>query len=182
MTRITSIALVLLSLSLFVLPSCGGGGSGAALSYHVFPGDRVVTGRRLEALARQFEQQYGCVETDTIGVVGFAPQTYNVDGCGHVSDYVLQCSAGGGYGGYGGSRCAWEELASLAQQAATDFRCDAAAVDYQVTQGFVRQVSGCGYQANYQFDRGQWMLLGRIEQIGPVTSGATTVSGSVYVQ
>lgn len=179
MTRLTSFALLLLSLALFVLPGCGGG-SGAALSYHVFPGDRIVNGRRLEALARTFENNYGCVETDEITIVGFAPQTYNVDGCSHTSDYVLQCRAGG----YS-QICEWEELASLAQQAATDFRCDAAAIDQQVTQGLARTVNGCGFQATYQYDRGQWMLLGRIEQVGPVTQGTTqgavSVSGSAYV-
>ena len=185
MTRTTSLALLVLALASFVLPSvfvagCGGG-SGAALSYHVFPGDRMVNGRRLEALARTFETNYGCVETDEITIVGFAPQTYNVDGCGHASDYVLQCRAGGYT-----QICEWEQLADLSQQAAADFRCDAAAIDYQVTQGFVRTVDGCGYQAQYQFDRGQWMLLGRIAQVGPVTTGTatttTTVSGSAYVQ
>jgi hypothetical protein len=184
MTRLTSFVLVLGSLALFALPGCGGG-SGAALSYHVFPGDQVVTGRRLEQLARQFEDNYGCVETDTITIVGFAAQTYNVDGCGHITDYVLQCGYSSGYSGYGGGqRCTWEELANLAAQAATDFRCDAAAIDEQVTQGLARTVSGCGYQATYQYDRGQWMLLGRIEQVGPVTesTGGVSVSGSAYVQ
>lgn len=179
MTRLTSFALLVLALALFVLPGCGGGGSGAALAYHVFPGDRMVNGRRLESLARTFEDTYGCVETDSITIVGFAPQTYNVDGCAHAADYVLQCRAGG----YS-QICEWEQLADLSAQAAADFRCDAAAIDYQVTQGYVRTVSGCGYQAQYQFDRGQWLLMGRIEQVGPVTgqTGGVVVQGSAYVQ
>jgi len=180
MTRTTSLALLALGLALFVLPGCGGG-SGASLSYHVFPGDRMVNGRRLESLARTFENNYGCVETDEITIVGFAPATYNVDGCGHASDYVLQCRAGG----YS-QICEWEQLADLNAQAAVDFRCDAAAIDYQVTQGYTRTVSGCGYQAQYSFERGQWMLIGRIEQVGPPTAtgttGAVTVTGSAYVQ
>lgn len=177
MTRLTSLVLLTLSLAMLVLPGCGGG-SGAALSYHVFPGDRMVNGRRLESLARTFENNYGCVETDEITIVGFAPQTYNVDGCGHVSDFVLQCRAGG----YS-QICEWEELASLAQQAANDFHCDPAAVDQQVTQGLSRMVSGCGYQATYQYDRGQWMLVSRIEQVGPPpTGGGVVVQGSAYVQ
>ena len=180
MTRLTSLALVMLSLSPFALPGCGGGGSGAALAYHVFPCDRMVNGRRLESLARTFENNYGCVETDSITIVGFAPQTYNVDGCGHTNDYVLQCRAGG----YS-QICEWEQLPDLSAQAAADFRCDAAAIDYQVTQGYVRTVSGCGYQAQYGFERGQWMLMGRIEQVGPVTTGTTggvVVQGGAYVQ
>jgi len=179
MTARTSLFLLAIALG-SVFAGCGGG-SGAALSYNVFPGDRIVNGRRLESLARTFENNYGCVETDQITIVGFAPQTYNVDGCNHTSDYVLQCRPGG----YG-QICEWEELASLAQQAATDMRCDAAAIDQQVTQGFTRVVSGCGYQATYQFNRGRWMLAGRIEQVGPVTTaaptgGPVTVSGSAYV-
>ena len=179
MTRTTSLTLVVLALaSFFVLPGCGGG-SGAALSYNIFPGDRVVNGRRLENLARTFENNYGCVETDQITIVGFAPATYNVDGCGHISDYVLQCRPGG----YS-QICEWQELASLAQRAGQDFNCDPAAIDQQVTQGLARTVTGCGFQGTYQYDRGQWMLMGRIEQVGPVTTGTTTdtVSGSVYVQ
>src|SRR5690349_9598648 len=75
--------LVLLARALPSTVAGCGGGSGAALTYSVFPGDRVVTGRRLEGLARTFENSYGCTETDTINIVGLAPQTYNVDGCAH---------------------------------------------------------------------------------------------------
>lgn len=179
MTRLTSLLVLALGALAILAPGCGGG-SGAALSYHVVPGDRIVNGRRLENLARTFENNYGCVETDTITIVGFLPETYNVDGCGHVSDYVLMCRPGG----YSGQICEWQELASLAQQAASDFRCDAAAIDQQVSQGPSRVVTGCGYQATYQYNRGQWMLYGRIEQVGPVTTGGTgvTVGGSAYVQ
>lgn len=183
MTRLTSLLLVTLALATSAIAGCGGGPT-AALSYNIFPGDRIVNGRRLESLASTFENNYGCVETDHITIVGFAPQTYNVDGCGHTSDYVLQCRPGGG--GYGPREiCTWEELASLAQQAATDMRCDAAAIDQQVTQGLVRTVNGCGYQATYQYDRGRWMLAGRIEQVGPVVAAGaptgTVVTGSAYI-
>lgn len=176
--------LTLLALALTSIAGCGGG-SGAALAYHVFPGDRVVNGRRLEALARTFENTYGCTETDTISIVGLAPQTYNVDGCAHTADYQLACRPG--RGGYGPREiCEWEELASLAQQAAADFRCDAQSIDQQIVQGPTRVVSGCGYQATYEMRGGGWVLYGRIEQVGPVTGGAGGVvvqgSGSVYVQ
>jgi hypothetical protein len=187
--RMTRTALIVLAaLALPCLAAGCGGGSGAALTYHVFPGDRVVNGRRLESLARIFENTYGCTETDTIAIVGIASQTYNVDGCAHTADYQLACrSGGGGYGGYGGGqRCEWEELASLAAQAAMDFRCDAQSIDQQIVQGPMRTVSGCGYQATYQLQGPTWMLAGRIEQVGPVTTGTGGVvvqgSGTAYIQ
>ena len=181
----TRTLLVLLTAALLsTLAGCGGG-SGAALSYNIFPGDRAVTGRRLEGLARTFENSYGCTATDSIVIVGISPQTYNVDGCAHTSDYQLACRARSG--GYGPSQvCEWEELASLANQAAADFRCDPGSVDQQIVQGPVRVVTGCGYQATYQMQGGGWVLYGRIEQVGPVTSGQGGVvvqgSGSAYVR
>ncbi len=183
MTRTALLTIVALALPT-VAAGCGGG-SGAALSYHIFPGDRVVTGRRLESLARTFENTYGCVATDTIEIVGLMPQTYNVDGCARTADYQLACHAR--TGGYGPREvCDWEELASLSQQAAMDFRCDAQSIDQQIVQGPMRTVSGCGYQATYQLRGPQWVLAGRIEQIGPVTSGTGGVvvqgSGSAYIQ
>ncbi len=184
MTRTALVTLLALAL-LSIVAGCGGG-SGAALSYHVFPGDRVVNGRRLESLARTFENSYGCVETDTIAIVGLAPQTYNVDGCAHTADYQLACHMGG----YGGRQqiCDWEELASLAMQAAADFRCDAQSIDQQIVQGPMRVVSGCGYQATYEMQGAGWVLYGRIEQVGPVTTGGgnggvvVQGSGTAYVQ
>jgi hypothetical protein len=179
MTRTALLLLLALALP-SIIAGCGGG-TNAALTYHVFPGDRVVTGRRLEALARTFENSYGCTETDTIAIVGLMPQTYNVDGCAHTSDYQLACRPGG----YG-QICEWEELASLAQQAAADFRCDAQSIDQVIVQGPTRQASGCGYQATYQLQGATWVLYSRIEQVGPITSGTGGVvvqgSGSAYVQ
>lgn len=175
MNRTAAYSLFALVLS-SVAAGCGGG-SGAALTYHVFPGDRVVNGRRLESLARTFENNYGCTETDTIAIVGIAPQTYNVDGCNHTSDYQLACRPGG----YG-QICEWEELASVAQQAAQDFRCDAQSIDQQITQGLQRTVSGCGYQATYTLQGAQWVLYGRIEQVGPTTGVVVQGSGSAYIQ
>jgi hypothetical protein len=185
MTRTSLVVLLALALP-SIVAGCGGG-SGAALTYHIFPGDRVVTGRRLEGLARTFENTYGCTETDTIAIVGIASQTYNVDGCAHTADYQLACRARGG-GGYGPREvCEWEELGSLAMQAASDFRCDAQSIDQQIVQGPTRVVSGCGYQATYQLQGPTWMLYSRIEQVGPVTTGGTggvvvQGSGTAYIQ
>ena len=177
MTRTLSLALLALGLFSMLAPGCGGG-SGAALRYTMFPGDRMVNGRRLESLARTFENSYGCTATDTIQIVGFVSQAYNVDGCGTTSDYMLSCRPGG----YSGQICEWQELASLAQQAASDFRCDAASIDQQVSQSPQRLVTGCGYQAMYQFNGQAWMLYGRIEQVGPPTGAVVQGSGTAYVQ
>jgi hypothetical protein len=184
MTR-TALLLALALALPSIVAGCGGG-SGAALTYHIFPGDRVVTGRRLEALARTFENTYGCVETDTIAIVGVGPQTYNVDGCAHTADYQLACRPRSG--GYGPREvCEWEELSSLAQQAASDFRCDAQSIDQQIVQGPMRTASGCGYQATYQLQGASWVLASRIEQVGPVTTGGNggvvvQGSGTAYIQ
>lgn len=154
-----------------VAPGCGGG-TAAALNATVFPGDRLVNGRRLESLARQFETEYGCTETDTITIAGLAPGVYNVDGCAHTRDYQLQCRPGA----YG-QICEWIAFEDLSVHAARDFGCDAAALDIQVTTPNTRTVSGCGFRANYMMQCAgscAWMLVGRIEASGP---GVAPVGG-----
>lgn len=172
MTRSAAVvSLLLLAVSLGSLVA-GCGAPGAALRVTPYPGDRYVNGRRLETLARDFERQYGCTEEDTIVVTGIASQIYNVDGCNHTRDYQLVCGASRGYAGYGsGVRCDWQAFEDLSVRAGTDFNCDPATIDIQVSSPQMRLVSGCGYQATYQLDcsRGScgWALATRIEQAGP---------------
>jgi hypothetical protein len=167
---------------------CGGGTAhGAALQVSVYPSDReVVTGRRLESLARQFEAQYQCTEEDTITVRGVAPQTYSSEGCGHLVVYQLQCRPGP----YS-QICSWSPIVEdLVTRAAADVSCQPDMMDVLPDRGTGRTVMGCGYSATYVLQcQGMcvWQLSGPIAQAGPsATSGGSTVtvSGEVnsYIQ
>jgi hypothetical protein len=166
---------------------CGGGtASGAALQVSIYPSDRgVVNGRRLESLARQFEQQYPCTATDTISVQGVAPQTYSVEGCGHMVVYQLACRPG-----VYGQICDWNPMVEdLMARAATDMSCQPDAMDMQPAQGMGRTVMGCGFAGTYILQcQGacSWQLASPIAQVGPATgatgNGVTTTGGnSTYV-
>ncbi|GAB4197697.1 MAG: hypothetical protein OHK0013_06120 [Sandaracinaceae bacterium] len=171
------------------LAGCGGGtASGAALQVSVYPSDRgVVNGRRLEALARQFEAQYQCTAEDTISVQGVAPQTYTAEGCGHMLVYQLQCRPGPYT-----QICDWNPIAEdLVARAATDMSCQPDTMDVQPAPGMGRTVLGCGYSATYVLQcQGMcaWQLTSPIAQVGPAATGAggntVTVSGEVntYIQ
>lgn len=173
----TSIALALsLALPLAAV-AAGCGGSGAALQITQYPGDRDASPRRLESLARTFENTFGCTETDTIQITGMAPGMYNVQGCNAMRDYSLGCH----YGGYGGSQvCSWQALPDLAQQAAVDMSCQPAYLEMQPAGPMQRVAEGCGYRATYMLNCGgggcAWTLAGRIEQVGP------TQAAGPYVQ
>ena len=147
-----------------------GGGTRAALNATVFPGDRIVTGRRLENLARTFETEYGCVETDTITITGLAPGVYNVDGCAHMRDYQMQCRPGA----YS-QICEWIAFEDLGTHASRDFGgCDPSALDIQITSPNTRAVTGCGLRANYMVQCAGscgWILMGRIEPAGAAVGG-----------
>lgn len=175
MSRIASLlALVLSTLTLaLAVPGCGG--PRAALSATVFPGDTLVTGRRLESLARQFERDYGCTEADTITVSGLAPGVYNVDGCAHTRDYQLQCRPGA----YG-QICEWVAFEDLSVHAGRDFSCDPAALDIQVMSPNTRSVSGCGFRAVYMMQCAgscAWILAGRIEADTGAAGGGNAPGG-----
>jgi hypothetical protein len=168
-------------ISVFVivtLTACGG--SGAALSASVFPGDTRVTGRRLEGLAREFEGTITCTPDDTIEIRGLAPQVYHVEGCSSSADYMLQCRprASGGYGP--SETCSWQMFTDVNTIAARDFGCDRDAIDVQPVGADGRLASGCGYRATYVLQCAgagcQWTLAGRIE--GSSTSGGDQGTGS----
>lgn len=172
----------LIALSLLTLTACGG--SGAALQATPYPGDSRVTGRRLEALAREFEGTTTCTPEDTIDITGMAPQVYHVEGCASSADYMLQCRprASGGYGP--SESCSWVMFTDVNSVAARDFGCDRDALDVQPVGPDSRRVSGCGYSATYSLQCPgagcMWVLAGRIE--GSSTSGGNqgTGGGSAY--
>ncbi|MFN7696358.1 MAG: hypothetical protein ACK6CU_12250 [Deltaproteobacteria bacterium] len=173
------------ALSIVSSAGCGGGtASGAALQVSIHPGDRgVVNGRRLESLARQFEQQYPCTAADTISIQGVAPQTYSAEGCGHMVVYQLQCRPG-----VYGQICDWGPIVEdLMARAAVDMSCRADAMDMQPAQGMGRSVMGCGYAATYILQcQGMcsWQLASPVAQVGPMTgggNGAATGGNSAYI-
>ncbi len=177
------LALVLASLAV----GCGGGtASGAALRVVMYPSDRgTVNNRRLESLARQFEDQYACTATDTITVQGVASLTYTVDGCGHALAYQLQCHAG-----VYSQICDWMPVADdLMTRAAADLNCQPDTMDAQLSGGLARTVMGCGLSATYMLQCAgtcAWQLAGPITQAGPEGTGAgagvtTTGGGSSYI-
>ena len=166
-------------LAIGLLPACGG--SGAALQATVYPGDTRVTGRRLEALARDFERGVECTPEDTIVVTGLAPGVYHVEGCASSGDYLMACRPG--TGGYGPREiCNWNPFEDLNTHAARDFGCDADALDVQVVSAEARLVSGCGYRATYMLQclgtTCGWVLAGRIE--GGATAGGDQSGGGGY--
>ncbi|MFO0709894.1 MAG: hypothetical protein U0353_08650 [Sandaracinus sp.] len=169
------------------IAGCGGGtASGAALQVSIYPSDRgVVNGRRLESLARQFEQQYPCTAEDTISVQGVAPQTYSAEGCGHMVVFRLQCRAG-----VYSQICEWSPMAEdLMARASTDMNCSPDTMDMQPASGMGRSVMGCGLSATYVLQcQGAcvWQLASPIAQVGPATGGggntvSTTGGSSSYV-
>jgi hypothetical protein len=156
--------------TLLVLSACGG--ARAALQVQPFPGDREATGRRLESLARTYENTFGCTETDTIVITGMSVGVYGVSGCNTQRDYMLSCRPGGGYGPR--MICEWQMMPDLAQQAAADMNCAADAIDFQNGGPGQRVANGCGFRAMYMLQCGgscMWMLAGRIEQVGPTGGG-----------
>jgi len=167
-----------------LLGACGGGtASGAAMQVSIYPSDRgTVNGRRLESLARQFEQQYTCTAEDTISIQGVAPLTYTAEGCGHMLVYQLQCRAGAYT-----QICEWLPVADdLIARAATDMSCQPDTMDMQPAAGMGRTVMGCGYSATYVLQcQGMcmWQMSGALQQTGPV-GGGNTVSGggNSYIQ
>lgn len=173
--RIALLALTL-PLALGAL-AAGCGGSGAALQIQPYPGDRDASPRRLEALARQFENTYGCTETDTIQITGMAPGIYGVSGCNSSNDYALGCRPGP----YG-QICGWNALPSLAQRAGIDMNCGPEYLDIQPAGPMQRVVNGCGFRSTYLLHCGggvcDWALNGRIEQVGPTTGATPTDQGS----
>lgn len=166
LARTTFAALVLV---LSLVAGCGG--SGAALQIQQYPGDRDASPRRLESLAREFENTFGCTEADTIQITGMAPGVYNVQGCNAMRDYMLGCRAGG----YAGQICSWQAIPDLAQQASIDMNCGPQYLDIQPAGPNQRSVDGCGFHAVYALQCGGggcgWALAGRIEQTGPATQG-----------
>lgn len=166
-----------LTVAAISLAACGGGtASGAALQVSVYPSDRgVVNGRRLEALARQFEAQYQCTAEDTISVQGVAPQTYSAEGCGHMLVYQLQCRPGPYT-----QICEWNPIAEdLMARAATDMQCQPDTMDMQPAAGMGRTVMGCGYTATYVLQcQGMcaWQLASPIAQTGVGAAGGNTVT------
>jgi hypothetical protein len=180
-----------------IVAGCGGGtASGAAMQVSIYPSDRgVVTGRRLESLARQYEQQFAsCTATDTIVVQGVGPQTYSAEGCGHMLVYQLQCRQG-----MYANTCSWTPIAEdVIARAAADMNCQPDAMDVQPAQAMGRTVMGCGLTATYvlQCQGGcAWQLTGPIAQTGVGTgtggngitpavggNGVTTTGGnSTYI-
>ena len=175
----------LLAIAASLLAACGGGtASGAAMQVSIYPSDRgTVNGRRLESLARQFEQQYTCTAEDTISVQGVAPLTYTAEGCGHMLVYQLQCRPG-----VYGQICDWLPVADdLMTRAATDMSCTPDTMDMQPAAGMGRTVMGCGYTATYVLQcQGvcAWQMSGPLQQTGPTTGGGNTVTGggNSYIQ
>ena len=171
--RLSIVVLAFLSV-LHAVAGCGAG-SGAALQIRPYPGDRQASGRRLQALANLFEQDFACRETDTITIEGLAQGVYAVSGCNGARDYMLGCRAGG----YSGQICNWAALPDLSQQAAIDLNCGAEYLDVQSLAPGQRSVDGCGYHATYALTcRGgcTWQLAGRIVQLPsqPGAAGAYT--------
>ena len=169
----TSIALVL---ALALASAAGCGGAGAALQITQYPGDRDASPRRLEALAREFENTFGCTETDTIQITGIQPGVYNVQGCTGIRDYMLVCRLGG----YANTQiCSWAALPDVGQQAAVDLNCQPAMLDIQLGAPNQRAVEGCGLRAVYMMSCGgggcAWMMSGPVQQ-------STGVAGGSYVQ
>ncbi|UJR78775.1 hypothetical protein [Sandaracinus amylolyticus] len=162
--RITTLAL---SIALSMLVGCGGGAR-AALQVQQYPGDQA-TPRRLESLAREFENTFGCTEADTISVVGMARDVYAVSGCNAMRDYVLSCRPGP----YG-QICSWVALPDLAQQAAIDLNCGPQYVDVQQGVQGQRVAEGCGYRAVYMMQCGgtcNWILSAPVMQATPTEQG-----------
>ncbi len=151
-----------------LLPACGGGST--AMRFQPFPGDRDVRGRRVESLARDYENTFPCAPGDVIDIRGLASHVYSAQGCSGRRDYILECRPGG----YG-QICSWQAIADLAGQAAVDMNCTPEAIEYEDVGPSVRRVSGCGYQAMYQLQCGGggcgWIASSRIEQVGPVQQG-----------
>lgn len=167
MTITSRISLVALSISLALSALVAGcGGAGAALQVQQYPGDRDASPRRLEALARQFENTYGCTEADTIQITGMAPGVYSVAGCNSANDYALGCRPGP----YG-QICSWNALPSLAQQAGIDMSCGAEYLDIQPAGPMQRVVQGCGFRGTYVLNCGggacSWTMMGPVQQVGP---------------
>ena len=150
--------------------SMGCGGSGAAMRFQPFPGDRMVTSRRADSLARTFEQTFPCAEGDTIDIRGMAAQVYAVSGCNGRADYMLSCRPGA----YG-QICSWEMVASLAAQAAVDMNCGAEYIEYEDAGNMMRRATGCGFAAVYvQRCSGGgcgWALNSRVESTGGAAGG-----------
>lgn len=143
-----------------LFPGCGS--AGAALQIQPYPGDRDASPRRLEALAREYENTYGCTETDTIRITGLAPGVYSAEGCSPPRDYMLGCRPGP----YG-QICSWQALPDLASQAAADMNCAADFLDFQVAGPGQRSVDGCGLHTTYALRCGggcAWVLSGPIQQ------------------
>jgi hypothetical protein len=157
----------------FVLFVSACGGSGAALQAAAYPGDTRVTPRRLEGLAREFENIAPCTAADTIDISGMAPQVYHVEGCGSAADYALECRprASGGYGP--SETCSWRMFSDVTVLAASAFGCSRETIDARPVGANAREVTGCGYRAVYTLQCApggcQWILTGRIE--GTATSG-----------
>ncbi len=164
------VTLVSLGLGSF---SVGCGGTGAALQVQPYPGDREASSRRLEALAREYENTYGCTEADTIRITGLAPGVYSAEGCSTPHDYMLGCRPGP----YG-QICSWQALPDLAQQAAVDMNCAADYLDFQVAGRGQRSVSGCGLQTTYALQCSSgctWILSAPIQQTSaPAAAGPYT--------
>jgi hypothetical protein len=173
------------AVSVASMVGCGGGtASGAALQVSIHPSDRgTVNGRRLESLARQFEDQYAsCTAADTISIQGVAPQTYSAEGCGHLAVYQLQCRQG-----MYANTCSWSPIADdLMARAATDMSCQPDTMDMQPAAGMGRTVMGCGFTATYVLQcQGMcaWQLASPVTQTGVATGGNTVTSGgnSAYI-
>jgi hypothetical protein len=170
MLRLRIFPLVTLVSVAYASLSAGCGGAGAALQVAPYPGDRDASPRRLEALAREYENTYGCTETDTIRITGLAPGVYSAEGCSTPHDYILGCRPGP----YG-QICSWQALPDLAQQAAADMNCAADYLDFQVAGPGQRSVSGCGVQTTYALQCGggcAWILSAPIQQASPSAAGA----------
>jgi hypothetical protein len=178
MNRTAVVSLLVAACALSPMIAGCGGGTRAALTATVFPGDRAVNGRRLASLASQYENTFGCTEADTIVISGLAPSIYHVDGCAHTLDFQLSCHMGG----YGGTQniCDWIAFEDLTVRAGVDFNgCDPAAVDLQVVGPTTRLATGCGYRATYTVQCGgascTWVLSSRIEaDSGGAGGGADT--------
>lgn len=173
-TARTTLSLLGICIASSIATGCGG--SGAALQISQYPGDRDASPRRLESLARTFENTYGCTETDTIQITGMSPGLYAVSGCNAMRDYMLTCH----YGGYGGSQvCNWAALPDLAQQASAEMNCQPAYLEMTPAGPNQRIVEGCGFRAGYMLVCAgggcAWQLAGRIEQVAQTTSGAAYV-------